>query len=579
MTLEQNNDFEKLLKEDFKNFLFVIWHHLGLPDPTPIQYEIADFLQSPIKRKITEAFRGVGKSWITSAYVLWRLYRDPDYKVLVVSASKDRATDFTAFTKKLIKEVPFLQYLQPDKNAGQRDSMISFDVGPARSAHAPSVKSVGIFGQLTGSRAVEIIADDVEVPNNSATQDMRDKLLKAVSEFEAIIVPGGQITYLGTPQTEESIYNKLRQNTYQARIWPAKYPTLSQADRYAGGLAPTIEEAIQKNSSIIGKPTDPLRFTEIDLLEREAAYGRSGFALQFMLDTSLSDAEKYPLKTSDLVIMPLNIEKAPVSLQWSSGPEYQILDLPNVGFSGDRWHRPMFIDKENWIPYEGAVMTIDPSGRGADETGYAITKQLHGSLFLTAAGGLKGGYDDITLVKLAKLAKEYQVNHIIIEANFGDGMFTKIFLPVLARYWPCTVEEVKHSIQKERRIIDTLEPVMNRHRLVVDLSVIQDDLKTSQDDISYSLFYQMTRITKERGALKHDDRLDALAMAVAYWVESMARDEQTALDDFKNAAREKELAEFMEQAIGGPSSPNRTIGNNWIHSRNTRAGVKIILND
>ena len=82
--------------------------------------------------------------------------------------------------------------------------MIAFDFGPARRpAHAPSVKSVGIFGQLTGSRTVEIIADDVEVPNNSATQDMRDKLLKACMEFEAIMMPEvGQITYLGTLKTE-----------------------------------------------------------------------------------------------------------------------------------------------------------------------------------------------------------------------------------------------------------------------------------------------------------------------------------------------------------------------------------------
>ncbi|MCK4260073.1 MAG: phage terminase large subunit [Halanaerobiales bacterium] len=199
-----SNDYIKQLQSDFRNFLYVIWKHLGLPEPTKVQYEIAWYLQFGPKRKIIEAFRGVGKSWITSAYVLWRLFRDPNYKALVVSASKTRSTDFNTFTKRLIREVPILQHLQP--SSGQRDSMVAFDVAPAKAAHAPSVKSVGIFGQLTSSRAVEIIADDVEVPGNSTTQDMRDKLIKTCMEFEAIILPEiGQITYLGTPQTEENL--------------------------------------------------------------------------------------------------------------------------------------------------------------------------------------------------------------------------------------------------------------------------------------------------------------------------------------------------------------------------------------
>lgn len=540
------DNMEEQLKADFKNFLYVIWIYLNLPPPTKIQYDIADFLQdSSIKRKIVEAFRGVGKSWITSAYVLWRLYKDPDYKALVVSASKGRSDDFTTFTKRLINEVPILNYLKPRDD--QRDSMVSFDVAPAGPSHAPSVKSVGIFGQLAGSRATEIIADDVEIPNNSATQDMREKLFNACLEFEAIIVPGGQITYLGTPQTEESIYNSLRERGYVARIWPARYP--KDINKYNGALAESIANEVYKNPNCIGKSTDPKRFSDLDLLEREAAYGRSGFLLQFMLDTSLSDSEKYPLKLSDLIIFSLHSEKAPISVAWSSGVDYQIKELPNVGFTGDRWHKPLFID-EKWTEYEGVVMAIDPSGRGKDETGYAVVKQLHGMLFVTAFGGFKGGYDDITLIQLAKIAMEQKVKYIVVEANFGDGMFTKIFQPVLNRYHPCTVEEIKHNIQKEKRIIDTLEPVMNRHRLIFDLNAVKKDLKAYDEDMNYSLFYQLTRLTRDRGALKHDDRLDALAIAVGYWVEAMAKDELKSIMDFHDQQIDNELRIFMENAIG-----------------------------
>lgn len=525
---------------------------------------MADLLQDEgVPRRMVEAFRGVGKSWITSAYVVWRLWKDPDRKFLVVSASKSRSDDFSTFTKRLIADFPLLQHLVARDD--QRDSMVAFDVNGARPAHAPSVKSVGIFGQLTGSRATEIIADDIEVANNSATQDMRDKLEKATKEFEAIIVPGGQITFLGTPQSEESIYNKLPERGYAVTIWPARVPKPEKIAYYQDRLAASILTKLEKGKLKHGDPVDPLRFSDQDLIEREASYGRSGFALQFMLDTSLSDAERYPLKCSDLMVLPLGSDKAPLSLQYGSSPELQLKDFLNPGFTGDRFYRPFFVDKE-WIPYEGKVMSIDPSGRGADELGYAVVNQLHGSLYVTACGGLKGGYDDSTLTKLAQIAKEHKPNYIIIESNFGDGMFTKIFTPVLMRYHPCTIEEVRHNIQKEKRIIDTLEPVMNRHKLIFSDQVIKDDLKCFIDDgetienFKHSLFYQLTHITRDRGALRHDDRLDALAIAVAYWVESMARDGDDALKAYEDGKLEEQLKEFMD---GIHFRRDRQVENRW----------------
>jgi hypothetical protein len=209
------------------------------------------------------------------------------------------------------------------------------------------------------------------------------------------------------------------------------------------------------------------------------------------------------------------------------------------------------------VEYTGAVMSIDPSGRGKDETGYACVKALAGNLFLTEAGGITGGYELSTLEALAYAAKRNQIKYIIIEANFGDGMFTQLLKPVLNRIYPCTVEEVKHSTQKEARIIDTLEPVMSSHRLIVDQRVIQKDFD-SAPDVKYSMFYQMTRLTRDRGALIHDDRLDALAIAVAYWTETMARDNNKAATDIKSLAMEKELKNFHRNVFGLSERPQTT---------------------
>lgn len=528
-------------KEDFRVFIYMVWKMIGLPDPTPIQYDIAHTLQNlPNDRFIIEGFRGVAKSFITCAYAVWTLWRDPQKKVEIVSASKDRADANAIFIKRIIYTLPFLAHLKarPD----QRDQQNLFDVGPAVPDISPSIKSVGISGQLTGSRADLLIADDVEVANNSGTQTQRDKLNEAVKEFDAIIKPKGQIVYLGTPQNEMSLYNELQQRGYKCRIWTVLYPeSLSEREFYGDRLAKIIADKYDNNSELYaGKPTDPRRFDEEEIYKRRLSYGKAGFALQFMLNTNLSDQEKYPLKVQDLMIANLSLDEANLKWYWSNDRQLRINDLPCVALKGDYFYEPQGRSNEVF-EYTGTVMAVDPSGRGKDETSYAVVKYLNGYLFVLEVGGTREGYSDSTLRQLANKAKIYGVNEIVVEGNFGDGMFSQLFKPVLNDIHPCSVTEVKNYAQKEARIIDTLEPVMMRHKLIIHKQVIIDDYQVYENAPAYSLIYQMTRLSRDRGALAHDDRLDALCMAVAYWLAVMDRDEEIGMQEQIEAKLEQWL--------------------------------------
>ena len=525
--------------KDFRYFLVVVWTHLQLPKPTPIQLDIAEYMQDGPKRRIIEAFRGVGKSWMAAAYVLWLLRNDPQKKIMVVSASKTRADDFAQFCLRLIREMKILKCLDPDRDE-QRSASNRFDVRPSIPDQSPSVKSVGIFGQLTGSRADLILADDVEVPNTAWTVGMREKLLHSVGEFNAILKPGGEIMFLGTPQTEESIYNKLRSKSYQCRIWPSRYP--KKPEKYGDALAPVIFDRCVERKDM---PTDPDRFSEMDLVEREASYGRSQFTLQFQLDTTLSDLQRFPLRLSDLIVMEVD-QNAPEKLVWSSGAEYRINDLPTVGFSGDYYHRPAFIHGE-WIEFQGCVMFVDPSGRGLDETAYAIVAQLNGNLFVLEVGAFREGYTEPVLEGLAQAAKRQKVKLILLEDQFGQGMLQSLLQPYLRNIYPCTIEPVRSNIQKERRIINALEPVLNQHRLIINRSVVEKDSQPRDDDpietaLAYQLFHQMTHLTVDKNCLQHDDRLDALAGAIEYWNESLAIDENRAIKEREAELWDLELA-------------------------------------
>ena len=515
-----------VLQEDFKLFLQALWEQLDLPSPTRAQYAIADYLQNGPKRLQIQAFRGVGKSWITGAFVLWTLFKDPEKKIMIISASKERADNMSIFLQKLIIETPWLKHLQP-KSDEARWSRISFDV-QCSPHQAPSVKSVGITGQLTGSRADLMVLDDIEVPGNSMTELMREKLLQLCTEAESILTPknDSRICYLGTPQTTFTVYRKLAERNYRPFVWPSRYPRKDKLSQYEGLLAPQIVEDLE-TGALEWQVTDPDRFDNDDLIEREAAMGRSNYMLQFQLDTSLSDAEKFPLKMADLVVTSVNPESAPDAVVWCSDPQNVIKDLPTVGLPGDYFYSPMQLQGE-WSGYTETICSVDPSGRGTDETSAAYISQKSGYLYLHEMRAYRDGYSDSTLLDILRGCKKYGVTKLVIETNFGDGIVGELFKKHLQNTKQAIdVEEIRANVRKEDRIIDSLEPVLNQHRLIVNRSVIEWDYKSNPDEapelrLMYMLFYQMSRMCREKGAVKHDDRLDCLAQGVKYFTDAMS---------------------------------------------------------
>ena len=548
-----------------------MWAELDLPSPTRAQYAIADYLQHGPKRLQIQAFRGVGKSWITAAFVLWTLFNNNEKKIMIISASKERADNMSIFLQKLIIDTPWLSHMQPESD-NARWSRISFDI-KCPPHQAPSVKSVGITGQLTGSRADLMVLDDIEVPGNSLTELMREKLLQLCTEAESILTPhdSSRILFLGTPQTTFTVYRKLAERNYRPFVWPARIPT--KISNYEGLLAPQLQEDIDRGATA-GLVTDPDRFSDDDLLEREAAMGRSNFALQFMLDTTLSDAEKFPLKCSDLIVTSVNPTTAPEAVVWCSDPQNVIKDLPTVGLPGDYFYSPMQL-QGNWDPYTETICSVDPSGRGSDETAAAFISQRNGFLYLHNMRAYRDGYSDKTLLDILRGCKKYNVTKLIVETNFGDGMVSELFKKHLQQTKQLIdVEEVRANVRKEDRIIDSLEPVLNQHRLVVDRSVIDWDFKSNPDAapeerLLYMLFYQMSRMCREKGAVRHDDRIDCLAQGVKYFTDTLSISANQAMIE----AKREEWKDLQEAWLDDPqqAATHMALGLNLAQRRQARS--------
>lgn len=547
---------------NFKNVVHISWEELGIPPPTPVQYEVAQRIQHGPQRLFINGFRGLAKSWLASVYVMDALRHIPSLNILVVSATKTRADDFTAFCLRLTSTVSIFESLHPDKE--QRATRSSFDVKNAPPAQAPSVKAVGIGGQITGYRADIVILDDIESSNNSLTLSARERLVLSSQEFESVLKPVpndieikrlapdlpldlarkyfGRILVIGTQQTYDSYYNTLPDRGFTRITFPVIVPA---KDIYDG----TLDEFYRGKEP--GTSIDPTRFSIEDLRKREISSGKSYFSLQFLLDTNLTDATKYPLKLRDLIVFDTENQRAYDKITWKDSP----VDLPMVGFPGDCYNSGE--SSGSLGPYTHSVLAVDPAGTGANQTAVTVLKAHNGLAYLLESKGLSGGYSNSALEEIANLAKHYKVKKILVESNFGNGMYASLLQPVLTRIYPCQIEEVTNTKSKEQRIIDVLEPIMNSHKLVVSKELIERDADVGDLPMYSSLFYQISRITKDKGSLPLDDKIDSLALAIDNLKEVISID-----PDLKAKRQNELLLKNRTQSFF-----NRPASKTWIHTK------------
>ncbi|OZI20047.1 DNA maturase [Bordetella genomosp. 9] len=551
----------------FVPFLHDVMSELGF-STTEIQEDIAEFIAFGPHYLMVQAQRGQAKTTITAAYAVWCLIHDPSYRVLIVSAGGTQANEISTLIVRIILTMDVLECLRPDRTAGDRTSVEAFDVHHSLKGldKSPSVACMGISANIQGKRADLLIADDVESKKNSLTEHQREQLLELTRDFPSICSTG-RIIYLGTPQSVNSIYNTLPGRGYIVRIWTGRYPTQAQLANYGGMLAPLLLRRMKADPSLMsgggllgdqGKPTDAAlpAGTEEFLQKKEADQGPSYFQLQHMLNTTLADEDRFPLRLHKIMVLRVMSDQFPLMLT-PGMLEHQVVRY-EVNGRTYTFNMPASIGEDR-APLQGVVMYVDPAGGGknGDETGYAVVGFLNGNIWVLACAGIKGGFSVEGFRKLAGIARHWKVNRILVEKNFGNGAYLNSWLPILRAEYPqtmgagCAIEEVFESGQKELRIIDVLEPVIARGALVFNDDIPRNEMDTllaypNEQRISYSLLNQIKSITREKHALTHDDRVDALAGAVRYWTNVLGVNQEKAIE----RQRTREFEEWKKNPLG-----------------------------
>lgn len=517
------------------------------------------------RRRGVLAFRNAGKThWGSICLALYRLFRDPNRKVIIVSKSANAARETMLAIRNLMADVWFLRHLLPRE--GQRDNLEALDVGPAQPAKQPSIKALGIEGQLAHNRAHTVVADDVETEGNSQTPEARQRLELLVTEFTAWLYedrPEGnvdglvasvdpvEIVYFGTPKHEETLYNKLGESGTAFRAYPICLPG---PEEQVKNLAPLLSERIA-NGAKPGEPTCPHRFNRLEVADRMSV-GRHVFLREYMLISNLADSNRYPMRLSDIIVHSCDKARAPVSFVWGTRDHNGSTDsgLPTLGPTNDRLHRPVFIDAK-YAPYNAVKAGIDPSGKGKDRTGLSIAGELAGFFHLMYNQGLDGRDTTEVCDQIAKQLRTHGVTEAYFEQNIDAmGLWEQVMLqairthtlqpgqdPLYPQGWTCSLTPVPSHAQKETRIIAVVEPLLSQHRLIVDPTILQPTHKERELEFQF----QLACMTRDRGCLTEDGRIDSLAILLRSWLENtstvvMTTGEKRGIDKQHNLDRMEE---------------------------------------
>lgn len=599
------NRYNHRLRSSFPFYLRELWAAIEFDkNPmtalTPADIDMAHWAGHGPRLRQCIATRGVGKTLMFSCGLPgWFWLNNPDMNILVISKTQDQAKKTVHLCREWTKEVSFLRHLRPKDTRENRNSVIAFDVG-ARSAASkdPSMSAVGITGQIPGTRAHLIIGDDIETPDNTKTVNARDELYQKAHEFTKVVQPyrwrfpevGGELLLVGTyHHPTESVYTRLNDGGIKLRTYPGAYPTPDQRKRIVN-LAPILSKHLSQSDT---QPGDPVFNPRIGrealdgMMEgimpgggsSDIAFaGRSHGDMQVMCMTGVSEATEFPLHLEELMVprVDLNPFKAPLVCKWGThDSNHDETYNPSVecimpGYPNSRIRRPAQVSVET-VPLVGNRMHVDPAGGGPDETAWAVGGFAAGLIHVFKVDGFGGSYDggqsgttDECLIRIATNARDFNVRVITIEnANNGEAM-AQLLRPFIAQLriepgdpdwpqypegWNCAIElsRVRRELYKEQRIIAALEPLMNQHRIVVDASCLKP---TDGLPISHELQYQIAAITKEKGSLRFDDRVDALSELAFHFMHRVNVSQEQHAERLREKAFEDEIKKWRRETEG-----------------------------
>lgn len=483
---------------------------------------IANWLDKPSPVKVLLCHRGIGKSSTLAPYNACRFYNDPSYQILHQSESDPSARKISRATQSILRRHPLTKDLLPSGKMDVERWNIS-DINSLSDPLHSNMLAKGIMSNVTGSRADEVQNDDVEVPRNITTQELREKLRERLDEQTHILKPGGTKLFVGTPHTYESIYTELiaqGADVLTIRLFDKekRFTKVIAGTLYYVGFAPeAVFIGIHKST---------------ELLEENVHYRVKNGYIVFASDyDGIIDCYadiSWPEKFTPQDILTRRRETRTINA-WDS--QYQLHAKPINESRLDPERIRVYDVEPTILEANGAVTMMlgnaqivgasavwDPSAGKVKSDASAFTLLFtdeKGHLYWHVCKGLSGdiatfGANDSIIggqvVQICDLVEKYNIPSVVIETNGIGGFAPPLLRQALkSRGLRCGVIENHETRNKQIRILEALEAPLQSRFLWAHISIADEDVSP--------VFKQMREFNPEVSD-QPDDYIDSLAGAI-----------------------------------------------------------------
>lgn len=515
---EESNKLIQKLRGSFPTFLKYMFWLMGLPSPTRMQLLVADMLQKkPSRRMVFLVYRGFGKTLIFNLFLLWELWNNPELEQAVWGQNQNFAAASVGTILNWVNKFDLFADIRPTNK--QRQSTHAFDT-PQHASHArcASVTALSIGGAIVGSRADTLLIDDPETSQNGYTQQRRENLDRNMQEATAVIKQTtGRIVVAGTPHFDRSLYTRLKQKGYQIWIIPMAVPPKHVVDQCLAHYPKIIRKLIEENPE--GTPLDRFNEEEIKLKQSE---GTIYYERQYLMNMYRSANSARPLDLTRAILYDANPRNLPAAFEHAREPQYVADEMSEYSCAdiGERLYRPFKVS-ESVVGYDDLIAYVDPAGKGRDELVLTIGGAAGGYAVVFKVMGLMGGITRDNIERIIDACIDYNVSRICVESNLNTSfqwiraVMDEKYAPMYGRAKLPQVVPKHQQANKEVRILETLDAVLNTGRLILTPGAIIEDYLTAQDRgtesfADYTLTAQISNFSpKEK--LPVDDRIDTLA--------------------------------------------------------------------
>lgn len=493
---------------------FLIWAKRMRWDVPDIHVRALIWLEVKGPLAVLRCFRGFGKSTLLAIYNAWRYYKDPTFRILHQSESNPTAYKTSRDTQNVIRNHPLTRHLLPPSQG----TVMQWWVEGAADFRNSSMYARGILSNVTSARADECQNDDVEVPNNIATPEAREKLRFRLDEQTHILVPGGSKLFIGTPHTHDSLYDELEQmgadcltirmydlehriedasrTQYDLPFRPAV--VFSGIGKHARVLVEGVDYSLSNTGiafssppgcliDCYGKPAWPGRFSS-DELEKRRKETRTINAWDSQYQLHSKPVTEVRLDPNRIIPYDLS----PV-LRYANGACSMFLGATQIVGASAYWDVSLGKIKSDASAFS-LVLT--------DARGQLYWQECIGLEGELAEFDEKGRITGGQVWQVRDLVIKYGIFRVVVETN-GPGGFVPNILRQALKGTGCGVGEEHSTVNKQKRILDALEPPLSSRFLWAHINVLRGPLWDQMRDFNPAVKDQ------------EDDYLDSGAGAIA----------------------------------------------------------------